>query len=49
MVGGGQLGLGDLKRAGLIGMVAGWFSWSTLMVALVAGRWWGAWSASRSW
>ncbi len=37
LLGGGQLGLGDVKLAGLIGMLAGWFSWSTLTTALVAG------------
>lgn len=31
------IGLGDVKAAGLVGLVAGWLSWGALAQALVAG------------
>lgn len=32
----GQVGFGDVKLAGLLGLVLGWASWQTALVALVA-------------
>ncbi len=42
IVGRGQLGLGDVKLAGLIGMLGGWFSWSVMALMLAAGPFVGA-------
>jgi leader peptidase (prepilin peptidase)/N-methyltransferase len=37
LVSGGQLGGGDIKLAGLVGLVLGWLSWSTLIAGACAG------------
>jgi leader peptidase (prepilin peptidase) / N-methyltransferase len=37
LVSGGQLGGGDIKLAGLVGLVLGWLGWHTLIVGAVAG------------
>jgi|SRR5580658_494701 leader peptidase (prepilin peptidase)/N-methyltransferase len=37
LVSGGQLGGGDIKLAGLIGLVLGWLSWRTLLTGACAG------------
>src|SRR5262249_60555333 len=37
LVSGGQLGGGDVKLAGLIGLVLGWLGWGTLMLGAAAG------------
>lgn len=47
VVGRGGLGLGDVKLALILGMLCGWFSWTTLAIGLVAGFFiaavWGIW------
>jgi len=37
LVSGGQLGGGDVKLAGLIGLVLGWLGWGTLVLGAAAG------------
>ena len=32
----GELGMGDVKLAVLVGLVTGWFGWRTLLLALIA-------------
>jgi leader peptidase (prepilin peptidase)/N-methyltransferase len=39
---GSQLGFGDVKLAGLLGLALGWLSWSALVVGMVAGFGYGA-------